>query len=161
MPTENDSIPQAWAATTIQQLADTLHPALPAGWGPSVYGNLYFSDDDSKLFFGTAAKLQQQESDTLLSEEKARFDLWSHTDNVIKPRQLKQAEAKKKQTFLAMYRIAENKVYQLADTVVESIQLMHKNNGEFAIGTDRKPYERSITWSARSMTDYYLIDLKT
>jgi len=148
-------------ANSIRLIADSLTPALPKGWTPSENGSLYFSDDGSKLFFGTAPKAKAAETDSLLAEEKAKLELWSHTDNVLKPRQLKQEAQKKCQTFLAVYRVTDNKVVQLADSVVESIRLMHRNNGELAIGIDRKPHERSITWSSRMLTDYYLVDLKT
>lgn len=144
-----------------QLVADTLSPALPKGWAPSVNTTPYFSEDGTKLFFGTAKKVKTAEKDTLTDDEKAKLDIWSHTDNIIKPRQLKQQAQKKKQTYLAVYRIAENKLLQLADSTVESIRLMHRNNGDLAIGTDNKPHERSITWSSRSLTDYYLVDLKT
>jgi dipeptidyl aminopeptidase/acylaminoacyl peptidase len=148
-------------ANSIRLVADSLATALPRGWSPSVNGSLYFSDDGSKLFFGSAQKIKPVEKDSLLAEEKAKLELWSHTDNILKPRQLKQEAQKKRQTFLAVYRVADNKVVQLADSVVETIRLMHGNNGELAIGTDRKPHERSITWSSRMLTDYYLVDLKT
>lgn len=146
--------------SSFRLIADSLTAALPKGWAPSVNGTLYFSEDGSKLFFGTAPKVKPVEKDTLLAEEKAKLDLWSHTDNVLKPRQLKQEAQKKRQTYLAVYRSNDDKVVQLADSTVETIRLMHQYNGELAIGSDRKPHERSITWSSRMLTDYYLVDLK-
>lgn len=161
--TANKSTSKKSAAnkSSFRLIADSLTAALPKGWAPSVNGTLYFSEDGSKLFFGTAPKVKPVEKDTLLAEEKAKLELWSHTDNVLKPRQLKQEAQKKRQTYLAVYRVADNKVVQLADSTVETIRLMHQYNGELAIGSDRKPHERSITWSSRMLTDYYLVDLKT
>jgi len=142
-------------------IADTLTSTLPKGWAPSVNGTVNFSEDGTKLYFGTAPKVEKAPKDTLTDDEKAKLDIWSHTDDILMPRQLKQAAQKKKQSYLALYRITENKVVQLADSTVETVRLMHQNNGELAVGIDRKPHERSITWSSRSLTDYYLIDLKT
>lgn len=142
-------------------LADSLTAAFPAGWGPSENGALYFSDDDSKLFFGTAPLQYPEPKDSLTDDEQPRLDLWSHTDDIIMPRQLKQLAQKKKQTYLAVYRFTDDKVIQLADTLVETIRLQHLNNGELALGINRKPYERTISWSSRALSDYYHIDLTT
>lgn len=142
-------------------IADSLSKTLPSGWAPSVNGPVYFSEDGSKLFFGTAPKAKAKDDENVPDDEKARLDIWSHTDNVLMPRQLKQLSRDRKKTYLALYRIGEQQLIQLADTTVETIRLQHHNNGEIALGTDRKPYERSITWSSRMLTDYYLVDLKT
>lgn len=134
--------------------------ALPKDWFPSANGAMYFSEEGSKLFFGTASYSKPAGKDSLLAEEKAKLDIWSHTDTILKPRQLKQEAQKKRQTYLAVYRVNENRLIQLADPTVENLRLMHRNNGELAIGSDRKPHERSSTWSSRQLTDYYLVDLK-
>ena len=143
------------------KVADTLTNALPASWAPSENGEVVFSKDGSKLFFGTAPKVKPELNDSLLVEEMPKLDLWSHTDEIIQPQQLKQLNQKKKQTFLAVYRINEKKCVQLADTAIESVRLYNYKNAEIALGIDNRAYLKSNVWSSRSLNDYYLVDLKT
>lgn len=89
-----------------------------------------------------------------------KLDLWSHTDEIIQPQQLKQLNQKKKQTFLAVYRINEKKCVQLADTAIEFVRLYNYKNAEIALGIDNRAYLKSNVWSSRSLNDYYLVDLK-
>ena len=143
------------------KVANTLPNALAASWTPSENGEVFFSKDGSKLYFGTAPKIKPEPKDSVLEEEVPKLDLWSYTDEIIQPQQLKQLNQRKKQTYLAVYRINEKKCVQLADTTIESVRLYNYKNAEVALGMDNRAYLRPSSWSSRSLNDYYLIDLKT
>lgn len=128
---------------------------------PSENGNIFFSDNGKKLFFGLATKAVNEPKDTVPDDEKPRLDLWSYTDTQIQPKQLKNVEADKKKTFLAVCHTDNKKCIQLTDSTMEGIRLINKNNGDIALGIDRKPYERSEVWDADIPADYYLVDIKT
>lgn len=144
----------------INNISNLSSAAWPRKWSVSENGNVFFSEDGLKLFFGTASKPVAEPKDSLLDEDKPKLDLWSHTDMLIQPRQLKELARKKKQSYLSMYRIKENECFQLADSTFETIVLTNKNNGEIALGMDKKPYLRSSTWSSLDLADYNVIDLK-
>ncbi|MFA6404176.1 MAG: prolyl oligopeptidase family serine peptidase [Salinivirgaceae bacterium] len=144
----------------LQLIADTTTQNFPAGWAPSENGSLYFSQDGTKLFLGTAPKPIHEPKDSVLDEDKPKFDLWSYTDVEIQPVQLKNLDKEKKRTYLALYRIKEKKWIQLGDTSVPKVNLINKNNGEWALASTDKPYLREASWNDRWLSDYYLIDLK-
>ena len=107
----------------VTRIADTTTVGLKQNMSPSENGNIYFSPDGSKLYFGVAQKVINEPKDSLLDDEKPRLDLWSHTDMLIQPRQLKEVNRMKKQTFLAVYRTDDKKLFQIADSTYEQTQL--------------------------------------
>lgn len=145
----------------LSKVVDSLTVGIPKNWSPTINGDISFSRDGSKLYFGTAPKVKPAKKDSVLDEDKPKLDLWSYTDQIIQPRQLKLLNQKKKQTYLAVYRISDKKMVQLADTSIESVRLFNYKNAELALGIDNRTYQKQITWSARSQNDYYLIDLKS
>lgn len=145
----------------LRKIADTQTKGLAKDWSPSEFANIYFSKNGSKLFFGMAPKPVNEPKDTLTDDEKPRLDLWSHTDDVIQPMQLVQRARRSRQSYLALYRIADNTFVTVADKVYENAQLCSDNNADIALITNSQPYQRSIVWSSRRLWDYVLVDLKT
>lgn len=145
----------------LSKVADTLTNSLPALWTPSENGEVVFSKDGTKLYFGIAPKAKPELNDSMLVEELPKLDLWSYTDAIIQPQQLMQLGRKKKQTYLAVYRINEKKCVQLADTAVEAVLLCNYKNAEVALGIDNRAYLKSSVWSSRSLNDYSIVNLKT
>jgi dipeptidyl aminopeptidase/acylaminoacyl peptidase len=142
-------------------VADTLSPGILKNWEVSENGKLSFSDDGSKLYFGTAPKIMPMPKDTLLDEEKTRVDIWNWQDGRLQSQQLKELDNDLKQSYSAVYRIPDKKVVQLADTLITRIKTIKKGNGELAIGFAEKPYEKLSSWEGASYRDVYLVDLKT
>ncbi len=142
-------------------VADTSSQGMIKNWEVSENGRMNFSDDGGKLYFGTAPKILPQPKDTLLEEEKVKIDLWNWQDGRLQSQQLKELESDLKQSYLAVYRICENKIIQLADTLITRVKTLSKGNGELAIGYAEKPYEILSSWEETSYRDVFLLDLKT
>jgi len=142
-------------------VADTATKGIPAGWEVSDNVDINFSDDGSKLYFSTNPKKMPEPKDTLLEEEKIKVDLWSWNDTKLQSQQLKSLDRDLKKSYSALYRIADKKVLQLADTLLEQVRTFRKGNAEFALGTTNKPYEILSSWEGASYRDIYYIDLKT
>jgi len=142
-------------------VADTSTIGIPAGWEVSENGNLSFADDGSKFYFGTAPKKLPESKDTLLDEEKVKVDIWSWNDARLQSQQLKNLDDDLKRSYLAVYRIADKRVLQLADSVVDQVQIFRKGNADFALGSTNKPYEILNSWESIAYKDFYLIDTKT
>jgi dipeptidyl aminopeptidase/acylaminoacyl peptidase len=142
-------------------VADTSTFGVPSGWEVSENGSLSFADDGSRLYFGTAPKKLPESKDTLLEEEKVKVDIWSWNDGRLQSQQLKKLDDDLKKNYLAVYRIAEKKIVQLADTLVEQVKTFRKGNADFALGTTNKPYEILSSWEGTSYRDIFLIDAKT
>ena len=141
------------------KIADTSTVGIPMNWEISENGKLSFSDDGSKLYFGTAPKILQQPKDTLLDEEKSRLDIWNWKDDRLQSQQLKELEVDLKQSYNAVYRIPDQRILQLADSLIRQIRTIKKGNGEIAIGYSDLPYEKLKSWEESTYRDIYVVDL--
>jgi len=139
------------------KIIDTLSAGIPSGWGISKHGNLWFSGDGTKLFFGTAPKSEKEKEDTLLEEEKFHVDIWNWKDTLLQPMQKKRLDNEKKRTYLAVYHIKQGNVVQLADELVEETRTLHKGNGDVLLGFARKPYGKLMSWEASWYRDVWKI----
>ena len=144
-----------------KRIVDSSNPSMPAGWSVNENGNITFSDDGTRVFFGTAVKPVKEREDTLLDEEKYKLDIWSWNDDLLQPMQKKQLEREKKHSYLAVYHIDKRIMYQLADTVIPSVGTFQKGNNDIALGTSDLNYRRSASWEGGGNEDVYIINIKT
>ena len=141
------------------KIIDTLSAGMLIDWGISKHGNLWFSEDGTKLFFGTAPELPAEKEDTLLEEEKYHVDVWNWQDTLLQPMQKVDLNNEKKRTYLAVYHLKEEKMVQLADELIQDIRTLHKGKGNIVLGFARKPYARIMSWEASKNQDIYIIDM--
>jgi dipeptidyl aminopeptidase/acylaminoacyl peptidase len=144
-----------------EQIVDSANPSMRAGWAVSENGNLSFSEDGTRVFFGTALKPIKEPEDTLLADEKYKLDIWSWNDEVLQPMQKKQLEAELKRTYLAVYHIDKKVMYQLANEEIPTVRTPRKGNSDIFIGTSDKKYRLSSSWDGGGSNDYYLVNVET
>ncbi|MBW2998032.1 hypothetical protein KY321_00705, partial [Candidatus Woesearchaeota archaeon] len=143
------------------KIVDTLSSSIPEKWTVSESGQITFSDNDKRLFFETAYMPLPEPEDTLLDEEKIVLDVWSWTDTRLQPQQLSQLKRDLKESFLAVYHIANKKVIQLEDENVKNIRLTQKSNGDNAIGFDNRRYAKYTSWESPGYSDIYIVNIET
>jgi len=142
-------------------IADTSSFNMPADWEVSENSKIYFSDNGTKLYFGTAPKKIQLPKDTIPEDEKFKVDVWNWQDATLQTQQLKELDSEKKKSYLAVYHSSKNNFIQLADETVDDIRLIQKGDGEIALGISEKPYLKYITWIQNQFKDYYIVDVNT
>jgi dipeptidyl aminopeptidase/acylaminoacyl peptidase len=142
-------------------IADTSTIGVIPGWEVSENASLSYSDDGSKLYFGTAPKKLPESKDTLLEEEKVKVDVWSWNDARLQSQQLKRLDDDLKKNYQAVYRIEDKRIVQLADTLIDQVRTFRKGDADFALGSTNKPYELLYALEGASYRDIYLIDTKT
>lgn len=143
------------------KIVDSSNPSIPRGWSVSENGNITYSDDASRIYFGTALKPLKEPVDTLLDEEKYKLDIWSWDDAVLQPMQKKQLDQEKKRNYMAVYIVGKGIVHQLADTVIPSVKLSQKGNNDIALGTSDLKYRKSSSWDGGANEDVYIINIET
>ncbi len=136
-------------------------PGMHGGWSVSENGTIQFSDNGSKIFFGTAAKPVEEPEDTLLADEKYSLDVWNWQDQLLQPQQKINLSREKRRTYQAVYHVADKKMVQLADEEMPDVRLLMKRDGAVAIGSSGLKYEMLSSWDANNYTDYYLVDVMT
>lgn len=153
-----------WLSTSFNnavRIADTTSGAMPSGWSVSENGNITFSDDGSRLFFGTAPKPVKEPEDTLLDEEKYKLDIWSWNDGLLQPMQKKQLDQELKKSYRAVYHTDRNIMFQLADTSAPVLRMDLKSSGDYVLATSGKRYQKLLSWESRDYQDYYIVNLET
>ncbi|MBA4322638.1 MAG: hypothetical protein C0408_07465, partial [Odoribacter sp.] len=143
------------------KIVDSPNPAMPSGWSVSENGNILFSDDGTRLFFGTAEKPVKEPEDTLLADEKYKLDIWSWDDEVLQPMQKKQLDQDQKRSYQAVYHIDKGVMFQLANKDIQTIRTIQKGNNDIALGSSNLKYQKESSWEGSSMSDYFIVNVKT
>jgi len=141
------------------KVIDSSNKSMPSGWAVSENSNITFSDDGTRIFFGTAQKPVKEKEDTLLEEEKYKLDIWSWEDDILQPMQKKQLDDEKKRTWMSVYNINNGLMFQLADTNIPDVRTFQKGNNSVALGSSDLKYRKSASWDGGSYSDYYIIDI--
>lgn len=135
---------------------------LPADWLVSEQAGLSFSEDGTRLFFGTAPPPPPPvEKDSLLDNEVVTVDVWSWKDPYLQPMQKERAEEKKQQTYRAAYLTESDRRVQLATESVPAVTVADEGNGAVALGVTNRPYRQQLSWDWPPAYDAHLIDLET
>ncbi len=117
-----------------------------------------FSQDGSRLFFGTAPPPEPEkdaEAETN-NTDKVSVDLWHYKDDYIQPMQKVRAAADRLRSYRAVYHIKDKKIVQLADETLQNINT--DASGKLAIGTDDRAYRTMTGWeTGGTINDVYLV----
>ncbi|MFB6232485.1 MAG: alpha/beta hydrolase family protein [Salinibacter sp.] len=136
--------------------------ALPTDWLVSEQAGLSFSEDGTRLFFGTAPTPPPPvEKDSLLEKEQVEVDVWNWKDPYLQPMQKERAEEKKKQTYRAVYFVPSGRLMQIATEAVPAVTVADEGNANVALGVTNRPYRQKLSWDWPPAYDAYLIHLQT
>lgn len=141
-------------------LIDTNYSGISLKNTVSKHGELWFSEQDHFLYFGTAKRPKQEAKDTLLKEEKFVVDIWNWQDNKIQPKQLAELEKEKNRSFLSRINLASGAL-QILENDTLSIDLNRKVEAKKALVYSSKSYESSYDYTSPWKTDVYVLDLET
>ena len=133
---------------------------LPEGWVVSPNQRLSFSDDATRLFFGTAPAPLRKDS-TVLDANRPNVQVWNWDEPVQYTVQQYNVKRDLKKSYAAVYQLNINKLVQIADVELPDAQLPVKGMGDWAIVSTSKPYSLSSMWEGRTRSDYYKVSLAT
>ncbi len=91
--------------------------------------------------------------------DRPNLVLWHYKDPRLQSAQQVQEASDRSYTYLATYRVAENKCVRLADDDVRQVNVGAKE--KFAVGTDVRAYELQANLDGRSFRDIYAINMAT
>ena len=133
---------------------------VPQGWSISADGEIKFSKDGKKLFFGTAP-LGLLKDTSLVDFEVAKVDIWNYKDDYIQPMQLKNLEKDQKRSYSALiYPATPEKVIQLGDQKMNRIIATENGTEEEILGTSDEGHRIETQWTGSRKRDIYLISVK-
>lgn len=149
-----------WYYTTGQDtatiLADKNTIGMQLGNTVSENGNIRFSKDGKKIFFGVAP-VQPPKDTTLVDFELARLDVWHYNDDYLQPQQLKQLQQELKRSYTAVIRPGSTELVQLGAPDAENITLVDEGNADWVLAQSTKNNRRELQWEGRPKTTAYMI----
>jgi dipeptidyl aminopeptidase/acylaminoacyl peptidase len=92
-------------------------------------------------------------------DENPSLVLWHAKDSRLQSQQIVQEQADRAFSYLAEYRIPENKFVRLSDDALRNVSTV--GHDRYAYGTDTREYDQPASYSGRRFVDLYSIDLKT
>ena len=142
-------------------IADSTADFLPAEWLISEHGKLEFSEDGTRLFFGTCPPPVLQDT-TLLEEEIVKVEVWASQDPRLYTHEEELLDYTKKEHFKAVFHTDTRRLLQLADPEMADLTLGDEGNSRYALGSDQSPYLQLVSWEGFPQRhDLYLVDLET
>ncbi len=136
------------------------------GWIISPNGRIAFSEDGSRLFFGTAPKPFEKDT-TIPDFEKPQLDIWSWHDDYIQPGQLLTLNEDLRQAYTAYINLdpatnapAGGALIQLGDKDVPEIDVTDGGNADYILFENDKRFRLMSQWSYIHPTDIYLMNVK-
>jgi len=146
---------------TTEKIIDSTSSGMPLDWTVSEFGRVFFSENGSKLYFGTNKIVRQLAEESLLASEKSKVDVWGSNDLRIQPVQLIEQSNDEKKSFLAVYHLTNKSFVQVSNNEIENVRTNNKGDSNFALGIDETLYQREATWEYPWKSDFYIVDLTT
>ncbi|MGS2738699.1 alpha/beta hydrolase family protein [Sinomicrobium sp. M5D2P17] len=134
---------------------------IPDNWVPSQNGNIFFSENGKRMFFGTAFREDEHLKDTLLNNERSSVDIWSWTDKRLQPQQKANLAKDKKKNYLAVYDFDSGDAIQLSDSTLADVTVLDHGDGKYVLAEDGDAYQRASSWTGLWVRDFYAVDLQT
>jgi len=135
-------------------------PGIPDGWWVSEHGDPAFSDDGTRLFFGTAPRPEPEPEEEVPEDERVVVDIWNWKDPLIQPMQKVRADRERERTYLAYASTGDWRVVQLATEEIREVVVPAEGEGDVAAGLATLKYGPLVSHDA-TYGDIYLIDMAT
>ncbi|MEO0902946.1 MAG: hypothetical protein AAFY00_13445, partial [Bacteroidota bacterium] len=132
----------------------------PNNYVVSKYGDVHFSKDESKLYFGLARPPIEKDT-SLLDEEIVNVEVWTYDEPRLYTVQELQLKNDSIQSFTTIYDVATKKVISLANSTFTDTDLGNKGNATNALIRNSSPYDLESQWTARRHYDYKVINTTT
>lgn len=143
---------------TALMLADKNSIGMKLGMTVSEYGNIGFSKNGKRLFFGTAP-IQPPKDTTLVDFETAKLDIWHYNDDYLQTVQLNRLQQDLQQNFLAVYDLDKNRILQLGSKEVPTIYRTAEGDGEIFVGVTDFGKRIESQWTGNTLKDVYSINV--
>ncbi len=124
----------------------------PEGYRVSSDGNVSFSKDESKLYFGLALPPIVQDT-TLLKDEIVNVEVWTYDEPRLYTVQELQVKNDKKKSFQTVYHLKNKNVVQIATKDFPNARLADEGNATHALVSTNLPYALESQWTGQFSTN--------
>ena len=143
-------------------LADKNSVDMILGMTVSEFGNLSFSKNGKRLFFGTAP-IQPPRDTTIIEIDKPKLDIWHYKDDYLQTVQLNPARLKaaQQENFMAVYDLDNKTIKQLGSKELPQVVQTREGDGNTFIGVTDYGKRIESQWLGGTLKDIYAIDVNT
>ena len=147
-------------AGEVKKAAHNQMAGLQEGWIVSENGQLSFSKDGKRLFFGTAPK--PLEKDTTLAEfEQPQLDIWTWNEDYLQTVQLYNKNQDMKRTYTAYINTSlQDNFVQLGTLEVPNVNVPNEKQADWALVGNDKKYRIQSQWDYSRPVDLYQVNVK-
>jgi len=146
---------------TAQYLTTKTSNGIPKDWAVSGDGDIRFSKNGEKLFFGIAP-IPRVRDTTLVDFEHAKVDVWNWQDDYLQPMQLVNLKKDLARNFLAVtYPKYNRNIIPLTDQTFNSTALTPDGNEEYILARTDFGKRIASQWEGSTRDDIYLVSTKT
>ena len=131
--------------------------SFPNGWSVSENGELRFSDDGTKIYFGTAPADRQRDT-TVAKDEWPNVQVWNWKEKTQFTIQVIDKEKDKKRSFQAVYDIKNDIANQIESPLADQSLMLDKGNSDYAVNISNDKYKLEEMWEGRTKYDVYLVN---
>lgn len=144
--------------TTDRDTAITIvRVGIPQNWGVSGDGDVRFSKNGEKLFFGIAP-IPPIKDTTLVEFEHANVDVWHWKDDYLQTQQLVNLDKEQKRSYLAVINPRQgHRAFALADEEVPYTRLTEDADNEFALATTDVGRRIETQWQTGTFQDVFAV----
>ena len=132
----------------------------PKGYRVSADGDISFSKDETKLFFGLGTPTIVKDT-TLIDEEIVNVEVWTYDEPRLYTVQELQLKNDLKKSYLAAIHLKNDKLVQLASTEYPDESLGDEGNAKYALVNTALPYQLESQWTGNQARDYAKVDVNT
>jgi dipeptidyl aminopeptidase/acylaminoacyl peptidase len=144
-------------ASKIAERQDTF---LPAQWVISGNGELAFSKNARRLFFGIAPQPKQKDT-TILAENRPVVHIWNWNEKIQYTQQNYDREENLKKTYKVAYDLTEKSFIPLTTPELTTLQTAQDDSVSVALLSTTEPYELERMWKGSVRSDVYSVNLQT
>ncbi|MCB0474156.1 MAG: S9 family peptidase [Flavobacteriaceae bacterium] len=141
--------------TLAKKLLDST--SVPKGFLVSSDGQISFSKDDSKLYFGLAVPPVVKDT-TLIDEEIVNVEVWTYNEPRLYTVQELDLKKDQKRSYQTVIQLPANKLIQIANREYPNATLGDEGNATYALVSTQEKYELESQWTANLERDYTLVN---
>jgi len=143
-------------------LADKSTVDMQLGMTVSEFGNLNFSKNGKRLFFGVAP-IQPPKDTSIIEIDKPKLDIWHYNDDYLQTVQTLPARlrAAQQESFLAVYDLERKAIKQLGSKVIPQVLQTNEGDGDIFVGVTDYGKRIESQWRGNTLKNIYAIDVNT
>lgn len=147
-------------SSVAMQVVNKEADGMPEGFSVSENGSIRFSQNGSRLFFGTAP-IPAPKDTSLVEIDLVKVDIWNYKDDYLQTQQLARLANERRRSYMAVYDLTKNRMMQLATEGLPVVITVNEGNADYVIATTDTGRRVSAQWEGRTFEDIYSIELAT